>query len=52
MSITCTFFLQLYIHAGVARDVPELDIQKADVHRNMHAEYCDKLYSWDLDFIT
>ncbi len=40
----------IYLHAGVVRDVPELGIEKANVHRGMHAEYCDIPYSWDKDF--
>lgn len=40
----------LYLHAGVIRDVPELGIDKTNVHRGMHAEYCDVPYSWDRDF--
>lgn len=40
----------IYLHAGVVRDVPELGIAKANVHRNMHAEYVDIPYSWDSDF--
>lgn len=40
----------IYLHAGVVRDVPELGIETANVHRGMHAEYCDIPYSWDKDF--
>lgn len=40
----------VYLHAGVVRDVPELGISVSDVHRGMHAEYCDIPYSWDRDF--
>lgn len=40
----------IYLHAGVVRDVPELGIEKTNVHRGMHAEYCDVPYSWDKDF--
>ena len=42
--------LKIYKNAGVVRDVPELNISKDNVHRNMHAEYCDRVYSWDKDF--
>lgn len=41
----------IYLHAGVVRDVPELGIETANVHRGMHAEYCDVPYSWDVDFV-
>lgn len=40
----------IYLHAGVVRDVPELGIDKTNVHRGMHAEYCDIPYSWNKDF--
>lgn len=40
----------LYLHAGVVRDVPELDIDKDNVHRNMHAEYVDRMISYDVEF--
>lgn len=40
----------LYLRAGVVRDVPELGITVDHVHRNMHAEYCDRIYDYDVDF--
>lgn len=40
----------IYLRAGVIRDVPELGIDKNNVHRGMHAEYCDIPYSWNKDF--
>lgn len=40
----------IYLRAGVVRDVPELGIERSNVHRGMHAEYCDIPYSWDKDF--
>lgn len=40
----------IYLHAGVTRDVPELGIVKNNVHRGMHSEYCDRVYSWDRPF--
>ena len=40
----------LYLHAGVVRDVPELDIQMNHVHRNMHSDYVDRIYQYDTDF--
>ena len=42
--------LALYMHAGVIRDIPELEIQKNHVHRNMNAEYVDRIYSYDKEF--
>ena len=46
----CGISFQIYRHAGVVRDVPELGIELSNAHRNMHAEYCDRPYSWDQDF--
>lgn len=40
----------IYLHAGVVRDIPELGIDKENVHRGMHAEYVDIPYSWNKDF--
>lgn len=48
--ITSAIAGMIYLHAGVVRDVPELGIEKTNVHRGMHAEYCDIPYSWDKDF--
>lgn len=42
----------IYLRAGVVRDVPELEINKSNVHRNMHAEYCDRVYKYDCDFVN
>lgn len=44
----CAFFI--YLKAGVVRDVPELYVNKNDVHRNMFAEYNDRIYVYDKDF--
>lgn len=56
---TALFFLVLsvftcliYMRAGVVRDVPELYINKNDIHRGMHAEYCDRGYEYDKPFTT
>ena len=40
----------IYMRAGVVRDVPELYISKNDIHRGMHAEYCDRGYQYDKPF--
>lgn len=40
----------IYMHAGVVRDVPEQNITFDNVHRNMHAEYCDRVYDYNKDF--
>ena len=46
----CIISFMIYMKAGVVRDVPELCITKTNVHRNMHAEYVDRIYSYDKDF--
>ncbi len=46
--LTCS--LNIFLKAGVIRDVPELDINKDNAHYNMHAEYCDRVYEYDNDF--
>lgn len=40
----------LYAHAGVIRDIPELDVYTKDVKRGMHLAYCDRIYDCDIDF--
>ena len=40
----------IYLRAGVVRDVPEMDITADNVHRHMHAEYVDRVYSYDKSF--
>lgn len=41
----------IYLRSGVVRDVPELYINKNDIHRDMHAEYVDRAYQYDSPFI-
>ena len=36
----------LYLHAGVVRDIPELDIVRGEEHRGQFAEYCDRVYQY------
>ena len=36
----------LYLHAGVVRDIPELDVIKGTEHRGMFGEYCDRVYNY------
>lgn len=50
VAIASLFGGYLYIKAGVVRDVPELDIYTNSIHRGMHAEYCDRVYSLDRPF--
>ena len=40
----------IYAHAGVVRDVPELDIRMDNAHRQMHAQYVDRIYDYNADF--
>lgn len=44
------FALDIYMHAGVVRDVPELDISLDNVHRNMHKDYTDRIKPYTNDF--
>lgn len=48
--IICIISGVIYMKAGVVRDVPELGISQDSTHRNMHAEYCDRIYRYDKDF--
>lgn len=36
----------IFMHAGVVRDVPELDVKKGMEHRGMFGEYCDRVYKY------
>ena len=47
---TSLFSFYIYQNAGVLKDIPELDIKKGNVKRNMHAKYNDNLYSLDANF--
>lgn len=40
----------MYQHAGVTKDIPELDVKYGQTHRGMFAEYCDRVYNYDDDF--
>ncbi|MEQ2960942.1 acyltransferase [Bacteroides xylanisolvens] len=40
----------LFLHAGVVRDVPELNVVKGTEHRGMFGEYCDRVYCYNQDF--
>ena len=40
----------LYMHAGVSRDIPELECTVENAHRGMWGEYCDRVYEYDKDF--
>ena len=40
----------VYVNAGVVRNVPELGVYVGETHRGQFAEYCDRVYSYDVDF--
>ena len=46
----CALSVYIYMNAGVVRDIPELNIDKTNIHRNMHSEYVDIPYTWDVSF--
>lgn len=48
--VSCAASLLVYENAGVVRDVPELDIDRSDVHRSMHAAYNGRASAYDIDF--
>lgn len=48
--VICVLSFIVYMNAGVTRDIPELDIETSNVHRHMHAEYCDRPYAWNSKF--
>ena len=56
--VTCALFAVLltipsgwlYFHAGVSKDIPELECTVANAHRGMWGEYCDRVYKYDKDF--
>ena len=45
-AIVCGYSGFIYFRAGVVRDVPELGITTADIRRNMHSKYCDRIYGY------
>lgn len=49
-AIICGVSGLIYMKSGVVRDIPELEIYTENVHRNMHSEYCDRIYAYDKDF--
>ena len=48
--VSCAGSYAIYNNGGVVKDIPELDIYKADVHKNMHAEYNERAMAYDRDF--
>lgn len=49
-TLTIGVAIVIYFRAGVVRDVPEQNITMENVHRNMHAEYVDRVYKYDKNF--
>jgi peptidoglycan/LPS O-acetylase OafA/YrhL len=52
LALTTACSLYIYKIAGVTRDVPELDVVKGESHRGMWAEYCDRGYQYDKDYVN
>ena len=50
MTTAASFYI--YVNAGVLKDIPELNIKKSEVIRNMHAQYNAKIYEMDKSFST
>ncbi len=50
--ITVLSSFWIYHNAGVVRDVPELGVYKGAGSRGMFAEYCDRVYGYDKDFLN
>ncbi len=46
------FSLYIFANAGVTRDVPELDIYMGHQKRGMHAEYNERAYAYDHNFMN
>lgn len=42
--------IYVYLKGGVMRDVPELDIVASDIHRGMHSEYNERVYTMNVEF--
>lgn len=48
--LICGYSGFVYLRAGVIRDVPELNISTKHIQRNMHTNYCDRIYSYKDEF--
>ena len=42
--------MAIFLHGGVVRDVPELDIKFSEAHRGMHGEYNDRIRAMTDEF--
>lgn len=40
----------VYVNAGIVRDVPELNVYVGQTHKGQFAEYCDRVYDYNVDF--
>lgn len=48
--LTTSIAFYIYSRAGVIRDVPELDITKSHIEKNMHSNYNSRIYDFDGEF--
>lgn len=48
--LTTTSSFYIYLNAGVLKDIPELEIRKSEVVRNLHAKYNHRVYDYDKKF--
>ena len=42
----------IYLHAGVVRDIPELEVSKAHPQRGMYISYTSRGYDYDKSFVS
>ena len=48
--VTTGYSLYIYMHSGVVKNFPELEISKSNVQKNMHSKYNDRIYKLEVDF--
>ena len=48
--LNCTVAGVVYVKAGTVRDVPELGVYEGETRRGQFAEYCDRVYAYNVDF--
>lgn len=48
--LNCTVAGVVYVKAGTVRDVPELGVYVGKTHRGQFAEYCDRVYAYNVEF--
>jgi len=47
---TTSYSIYIYLHSGIVKNFPELEITKSNVQRNMHSKYNDRIYKLETDF--